>query len=737
MNMKKRKLKKSWSALLIVFICIVLAVFGLSYYNRLRFSPQKDAKQYSSEDLYAGVSSKSYITSNASTGERYYNNELIVMTTKKAMSKVLDKVQDLYNCKFAGKNGYDHSFLIRFPDGQNYAQLIKRLHRIQNIDGVKQVSLNYALTIDSESMPYIKGSSRHAWAYKAIKAKEGYRYRSLMSTVPVGIMDVGFNTSSEDLNGKLKTLGNNTVSDHGTGMAGIIGADPTNKVGIAGLMSSVKMYGVSEATQTSIYAIMTDLHILNQKGCRVINLSIACDELNFAASQDNTNAKNAIRRMSKLLAYSINCFEKPSLLIAASGNTNGYKYCRVDDAFYGYKKLIKKNGKTGFYDDKGVFRTYNSNIYGEKLSSSADAYWNLFGYIDDSQMSSKIIIVGSAKKSGKKYKISSYCVSGTRVDVLAPGENIYSLKPSSSSGYGYYSGTSCAAAYVSGLAGMLLSMNSKLSVTDLQSYLINTANIATDDLPMINVKNAIDTLLKDHPIKTTITGRVLDENKKPLDSAEVTTTYNGEKIASVKSKSDGTFSLNGYAGKTKLTVKSTLYASYNKTYTISAKSTKTGDIVLDKEKWKELYADFIKKHKGDSYALWKVDDNNTPELMVFSSSHNYFVTYKNKALYYLDMGPSLTSRNYSEKGNLVYASYSQNNTIYECYYKVGDSRINTVHIGQQTTGADGKTSYIWDLSSVDSKTYQKNSENMQAKLNHSTADKTYDNDSIEKAIYNF
>ena len=735
--MKKRKLKKSWSALLIVIICIVLAVFGLSYYNRLKFSPQKDAKQYSSEDLYAGVSSKSYITSNVETGECYYNNEIIVMTTKSSMSKVLDKVQDLYNCKFVGKNGYDHSFLVRFPDGQNYAQLTKRLNRIKNIDGVKRVSLNYAVKIDHESTPYIKGSSSHSWAYKAINASEGYTYRSLMKTVPIGIMDTGFNTSASDLNGKLTTVGNNSVANHGTGMAGIIGAETTNKEGIAGIMSKVKMYGVSVGTYTSIYALMTNLHILNQKGCHVINLSIACDELNFAASQDNTNAKNAIRRMSKLLAYSINCFQKPSLLIAASGNTDEYKYCRVDDAFYGYKKLVTKNGKTGFYDDKGIFRGYNAKIYGEKLSSSADAYWNLFGYIDDSQMASKIIIVGSAKKSGKKYKISSYSVSGTRVDVLAPGENIYSIKPTTSSGYGYYSGTSCAAAYVTGLAGALLSLDTKLSVTDLQSYLINTADIETNDLPMINVKSAIDTLLKDHPIKTTLTGRVLDENKKPLANAEVTTTFNGEKVATVKTKSDGTFKINAYVGKTKLKVKSTLYASYNKTYTISNKSTKTGDIVLDKEKWKELYMDFINKHKGDSYALWKVDDNNTPELLVFSSSHNYLVTYKNKSIYYLDMGPSLTSRDYSEKGNLVYVSYSQNNTIYECYYKVGDSRINTVHIGQQTTGADGKTSYIWDLSSVDSKTYQKNSENMQAKLHHSTADKTYDNKTIEKAVYNY
>lgn len=205
----------------------------------------------------------------------------------------------------------------------------------------------------------------------------------------------------------------------------------------------------------------------------------------------------------------------------------------------------------------------------------------------------------------------------------------------------------------------------------------------------------------------------------------------------MKTKSDGTFSIKAYVGKTKLKVKSTLYASYTKTYTISNKQTKTGDIVLDKEKWKEEYMNFINKHKGDSYALWKVDDNNTPELLVFSSSHNYLVTYKNKAIYYLDMGPSLTSRDYSEKGNLVYASYSQNNTIYECYYKIGDSRINTVHIGQQTTGADGKTSYIWDLSSVDSKTYQKNSENMQAKLHHSATDKTYDNKTIEKAVYNY
>lgn len=735
--MGKRKLKKSWAALIIIILCIACVIAGLSYYNRLRFSPKRDASQYSSEDLYSSISADSYIKTSMESGERYYSNEMIVYA-KGHMEKVIDQVQGLYNCKLVGKNVFDQSFLIRFPEGQSFSQLSKRLNKVKSLQYVSNVSLNYALTIDSESLPeWEHGSWSHKykgsnWSMKAINAPYGWQYASFMKSVKVGILDTGFDSEAEDLKGRLTILGDaGSDHDHGSHVAGIIGANAANKVGVAGLATKVKMYGVAEATHTSIYSIMTNLHILNVQGCKIINLSIGSDELSFAATQGNTNAKNAIRRMSKLLSYSISKFKHASLIVSSAGNADAYKYIQVDDAFYGYKKLVKKDGVQGFYDDSGTFRKYNSKIYGDKLTDDSDAYWNIFNYIDDSTLDSKIIVVGSVSLHKKSYKVSTYSVGGTRVNVLAPGDHVYSILPSSSSGYGYLSGTSQAAAHVSGLAALLLSMNSSLSITSLLDDIINTADVATNDLTMINVKSAIKQMLKDHPLYTTITGRILDENKKPMSQVTVTSHSEGKTLATYKTGDDGTYKLKAKIGETTLKATCTLYASYSKSYTITTKNQKIKDIVLDKEKWKEEYVNFIKSHPGTSYALWKVDDNNTPELMVFGSSSNYFVTYKNKQLYSIDMGPQLSTKGYSEKGNLVYASYVKDKTTYDCYYKVGSSGMNTVHIGQITGN-----SYIWDVSSVDAKTYEKNKASMDQRL-HASSTKEYNSSAIEKAIMDY
>lgn len=71
-----------------------------------------------------------------------------------------------------------------------------------------------------------------------------------------------------------------------------------------------------------------------------------------------------------------------------------------------------------------------------------------------------------------------------RVDVVAPGENIYSTLPGKR--YGYMSGTSQATAFVSGIAALLLSCNSDLDPTELRNIIMNTV----DQFPQLMEKIA-------------------------------------------------------------------------------------------------------------------------------------------------------------------------------------------------------------------------------------------------------
>lgn len=62
-----------------------------------------------------------------------------------------------------------------------------------------------------------------------------------------------------------------------------------------------------------------------------------------------------------------------------------------------------------------------------------------------------------------------------KVDIAAPGENIYSTLPKNK--YGYMSGTSQATAFASGVAALLLSKDSSLSAKDIKSYILSSVDV--------------------------------------------------------------------------------------------------------------------------------------------------------------------------------------------------------------------------------------------------------------------
>jgi gliding motility-associated-like protein len=92
-----------------------------------------------------------------------------------------------------------------------------------------------------------------------------------------------------------------------------------------------------------------------------------------------------------------------------------------------------------------------------------------------------VISVGSTTSSDAKSSFSNY---GTWIDVMAPGSSIYSSTPGNT--YGYKSGTSMACPLVSGLCGLMLSRNPKLTAAQVETCLKNTCdNIDTMNQSLI------------------------------------------------------------------------------------------------------------------------------------------------------------------------------------------------------------------------------------------------------------
>ncbi len=83
---------------------------------------------------------------------------------------------------------------------------------------------------------------------------------------------------------------------------------------------------------------------------------------------------------------------------------------------------------------------------------------------------SNVIAVGSVNSSGNR---SSFSNTGPELDVMAPGENIFSTQLNG--GYGASSGTSFAAPMVSGIVSLMLNLDPTLTPSEIESILENTA----------------------------------------------------------------------------------------------------------------------------------------------------------------------------------------------------------------------------------------------------------------------
>jgi subtilisin family serine protease len=84
-----------------------------------------------------------------------------------------------------------------------------------------------------------------------------------------------------------------------------------------------------------------------------------------------------------------------------------------------------------------------------------------------------VISVGATDQNDMKASFSNY---GSRIDVMAPGVNIYSTIATSASAYTSYSGTSMACPLVAGLAGLVLAHHPTFTPAQVTSAIKNSAD---------------------------------------------------------------------------------------------------------------------------------------------------------------------------------------------------------------------------------------------------------------------
>lgn len=261
--------------------------------------------------------------------------------------------------------------------------------------------------------------------------------KSSHEKVRVAVIDSGIDPQEEDLknilnpqdsaqivtrDGQLyaESLQRDGSSDgHGTHISGVLAAQANNGVGIAGVGSAidnsvvelimVDIFETDRSKTTSVGHLAAGLRYAKEQGAKVVNLSLGVDRFSRKLSDDQVELLNQVCR---------ELYDAGITIVCAAGNDN--------------------------YNDNGEIQIIPSDF-------------------------DTTISVIALDGNNNRWSRSNY---GTRKDIAAPGQNIYSTLPGK---YGELTGTSMAAPMVTATAAMMYAADSGLTPDEVKNTLQNTA----------------------------------------------------------------------------------------------------------------------------------------------------------------------------------------------------------------------------------------------------------------------
>ena len=341
---------------------------------------------------------------------------------------------------------------------------------------------------------------------------------------------------------------------HGTHVAGIMCAGFNNGVGISGICIKNELYGFALDTsennelvnrydiEDSTFYAACGLSMLILNDVKVINYSMGMNEgIVYAASIGTEEGyTKVVQYLDKQSSYIEDVLERflhmgyDFLIVTSAGNGNNgiyYQCAFVAPYIGGYiseadaeKELAdnqenNKDNNDEFWIDDTV--SYNT----ENIIMDA-RYESVFNYIPESSPCyDHIICVGSIgyDEIATSYEISDFSNAGDRVDIYAPGEDIYSTYLTgcasngdliSSHNYTRLSGTSMAAPHVSGTAGLAYNVAPDLGAAELKQIIISNVELK-DGIKVLNAGNVI------FKITTPVQLHVTDAQGRDISNAEI------------------------------------------------------------------------------------------------------------------------------------------------------------------------------------------------------------------------
>ena len=556
MHRKRRKNNLVWLfALLGILVLFLGTILAFLIFSNLSSEPAETAQEVSAVNvekdipetdmgdlIYHEPAAENVVMQG---GFGYVNNELLV---------TLDSSDSLYALKeyLAGIGGevvgeipLTADYQIMLSGTYSEEELEALTEQVKSLPYVERSSLNYAFELEEDSYQYYSNDPKwddwestggNNWNMKAIDAPGAWAYRNQMGPVNVGVIDRCFDADHVDLNFSEEPYNNddgtNSDMSHSTHVAGIIGAEFNNKIGICGVSPNTNIYGAAHIGNLAAYKTALN-YLIVEKKCKVINISMGMpDDCIFSAGNGDVELKRDLDRLNQELAECLKDLKDHLMefvICKSAGNSNEYSFFKRDDDdtenplyinFNDYQKYMAgtypANEKSDW--DKKYERYIGKVLESDCISKKedVDARYSIFSGIEDSEVESMIIVVGSAAVSGKHsyfgckhdgYRVASYSNRGSRVDVLAPGGDnestkfpdaqIYSTIPG---GYGYLYGTSMACPHVAGVAAMIFGIDPTFTAKEVKDIIVSTATgsygSVKEQYPLLNARMAVEKAIK-------------------------------------------------------------------------------------------------------------------------------------------------------------------------------------------------------------------------------------------------
>ncbi len=316
-----------------------------------------------------------------------------------------------------------------FTFGANGQDLVALLTALRNDGRVGAASLD--AKVSARAIPNDPQYAKQ-WHYPLIGLQEAWELTQGSAAIPLAVIDDGADTSHPDLGSRIATgydfITNSetvTAGQHGTHVAGTMGAASNNGVGVSGVtwtnplinlrvlpggtddvINNAILYAAGIAVQNSAGATVTP----SQKA-RVVNLSLGPDNQKCVDIPPSAGAREAVTR----------ALAAGTVVVVASGNTN----CNT---------------------------------------------------LDDLSLIPGVIAVAAVDRNGAR---APYSTAGAELWISAPGgvgdgpDAILSTDLNAT--YSALQGTSMAAPHVAGVVGLMLAANPMLTPLDVRQIIAQTA----------------------------------------------------------------------------------------------------------------------------------------------------------------------------------------------------------------------------------------------------------------------